>query len=63
MFNGDALFEIKHLIKKYEINFNFQISDVKMKELVRSINVQRLSNFPLELTKEDILEIYSNLTK
>lgn len=63
LFNGDALFEIKHLIKKYEINFNFQISDVKMKELVRSINVQRLSNFPLELTKEDILEIYSNLTK
>ena len=41
--------------------YDVDINDDDMEELVRSVNLERLSNHPIKLEKEDIKEIYERL--
>lgn len=53
--------KFKEILVELDIKQHYEITDENLKELVNSVNVQRLSNHPVEFTKIDIQEIYSKM--
>jgi len=49
------------LMKNLKIDKNINISNNKIKEFIKEINIERLNNNPVKLNKKDISDIYSNL--
>ena len=46
------------------MNFErIESNDAELYELVEAVNIERLRNTPVELTKEDILKIYQKALK
>lgn len=61
LFNGNALEKFCELIRKYQLAVKLDVKN-DLSLLVDSVNVTRLKNFPLQLTKDEIKSIYLNLS-
>ncbi|MDE5590096.1 MAG: phosphonoacetaldehyde reductase [Acetatifactor sp.] len=54
---------LKQLRKDWDLEFSREIRDDEINLLVSAVNVERLSNNPVELTKEDLRELYWRILK
>lgn len=62
LFDENALGKYKMLLDKYNLKVKLNTNQ-NLSILVDSVNVTRLSNFPVKLTKEEISRVYVNLSK
>ena len=60
---AESLNFFEQILKNLELEFKIYPDDSKMKELVSSVNTERLKNTPVYLSKKDIYNIYSNILK
>ena len=57
----DAVIKLKSMRKKWGLEIEIRPDSHRMKSLAEAVNVERLANTPVRLTKEDLIKIYSNI--
>ncbi len=55
----DSIHKLKGIIDKLDMKFKYEVSDADINELVDSVNIVRLKNTPVNLTREDLYQIYN----